>query len=72
MSHSPAPGYTWDACDNCGTVSHLALTDAMGFFAPIAGCCLCTLVPIDDPDAGKAIEEDLALPIDPRKIGEPA
>ena len=34
--------------------------------------CCCCLIPIDDPDAGKAVEEDLALPFDPRKIGEPA
>lgn len=46
-------------CLRCGSVSSEVETDA--FEAdnpwPIVGCCHCNLVPIDDPDAGIAVEE---------------
>ena len=59
-------------CYFCESKAHNALIDLPGLTGRLFACCMCALVPIDDPDAGKAVEEDLALPFDPRKMGEPA
>lgn len=59
-------------CGSCRSDANEVTTDALapGYSNPATGCCVCHLVPIDDPDAGKSVEEDLAMPIDPRKIGD--
>lgn len=60
-------------CDFCKSPSHMVEVDLRDPWGRrrVFGCCQCSLVPIeDDPDAGKSVEEDLALPFDPRKVGE--
>lgn len=44
------------ACSSCGTREHVVECDLCW------GCCVCTLVPIDDPDAAEATRASEELP----------
>lgn len=48
-------------CSHCKTHSHAVVVDVPAPdgnpLSRVIACCLCTLVPIDDPDAGVSVEE---------------
>ena len=48
-------------CPNCNTVTNMVRTDARYLGIGIYGCCVCTLVPIDDPDAKTEVTEHEAI-----------
>ena len=50
-------------CVYCGSASHLVETECPAAlpYERVAGCCLCCLVPIDNPDAKTEITEHEAI-----------